>query len=346
VGAEPLTLVSVVYEPEVLLLGLQATSLARYLAPDLLGDAGEILVIDNSVSGLGRAARDGVLARYGPLRDRVTLLRPRDVDPGARTAGWRGQQILKLRVAERVRTARYVVLDAKNHCVAAPATADLVTADGRPRVAAYSYRTHPLRPALERVLAYAGLDPGAHLDDFPATVTPFVLDTARVLTVVDGVRRRGGGSFAAEFTAHELTEFFLYSAWILASGERLDDAMDLVRGPRPAIWPRHATAAGCAEVIAEARAAGTAFFSVHRRALARLDAAAAAEVGRFWTERGLFPDEVAAARFVADFQATYRRADRIQKVRSLPLKLGRVPARIRGGIRGRAARRTRPVGPG
>jgi hypothetical protein len=332
VGAEPLTFVSVVYEPEVPLLKLQATSLARYVPAGLLGGTGDILVIDNSVSGMRPATREGLLRCYGPLRDRVTVLRPRDVDPAARTAGWRGQQILKLRIAERVRTARYVVLDAKNHCLAEPAVAGLVTADGRPRVAAYSYRTHPLRPALERVLTYAGLDPDGYLDDFPATVTPFVLDTARVLALIEGVQQRGGGTFAAEFTARELTEFFLYSAWIIASGERLEDAMDLVRGPRPAIWPRHATAEGCAAMIAEARAADTVFFSVHRRALARLDGAATAAVGGFWAERGLFPSPEAAEAFIAGFQAAYRRTDRLQKVRSLPHKLAQLPGRARGRL--------------
>jgi hypothetical protein len=331
-----LTFVSVVYEAELALQRLQARSMAVQLPTEL---AGAVLVIDNTAAGLPVDYRRDLLADYGPLAPVVRVLRPADICTLPRAVGWRSQQVLKLAVAEQVGTDQYVVLDAKNHAVA-PLRAEYFTAaDGRARVTAYGYRDHPLRPALEHVLGYLGLDPAPYVDRFTATVTPFVLDTAAVREMMADLQRRAGREFAREFIARDLTEFFLYAGWRVAQGRSLDEIFDLDQRPCPTVWPKGANPAGVRAAIARAAEQGTPLFAVHRRALAVLDAESRRLLAEFWTGRGLFAATEQAESLMQEFQRSYRTVSRSQRRRELPRRLGALPRKVRRRLGRRLRRR-------
>ena len=295
---------TVVFESEVRLLELQARSFQRYLRPEQVD---QVLVIDNCRRPLGRRERGRLLAGYGTFADAVRFVRPEELAT-VRATGWQVQQVLKLAVADLVGTEHYVTLDAKDHFVA-PVPEDYFVADGRAKVPAYSYLSHPLRPALERVLAYLGLDPAEHLTRFPATVTPFPLHTATVKQLRSWVSERSGRPFAEEFVAQRLTEFFLYSGYRYLTGTA--DHLILLDHQAPRIWKG---GAGATQVAATIAAADDPVFSVHRRALFAMDAAARAQVTGFWTARGLLaPGE--AAGFIRRFRTQYLINETLRKLR-------------------------------
>jgi hypothetical protein len=248
------------------------------------------------------------------------------------TTGWRSQQVLKLCVAALVESDAYVVLDAKNHFVA-PMSADFFRApDGRARVTAYGYRSHPLRASLEKVLAYLGLDPEPYLDRFTATVTPFVLETAMVRDLIDGVASESGRSFPEEFVKRELTEFFLYSGWVLRTGQSLEEFFDLQDTGSPTIWPKGATLEGVRAALAQSAERGGPVFAVHRRALAALTPDGAGELARFWADTGLFDTEELARTFISDYARAFRKEARLQKIREVPLRALVLARRIQGTL--------------
>ncbi|HEY8590570.1 MAG TPA: DUF6492 family protein [Naasia sp.] len=330
-----LTFVTVVYEAEFPLLRLQARSMARFLSMEQVRD---ILVLDNSAKGMPQSERAALMDEYGRLAPRVTVLRPDEVCRTPRGVGWSVQQVLKLAVAARVRTAAYLVLDAKNHFVAPLPTDFFSTADGRLRIPAYSFERHPLRRDLERVLAYLGLDPAPHVARFTATVTPFVLDTGRVRALIADVEARSGRSFAAEFLAHDLTEFFLYSGWIVARGDRLDDVFDLSLPQLPVVWPRAATGEGVRAAVELAEQRKSPLFAVHRRALATLTDEGIGALSVYWTSSGLFGSPEEATAFIADFRRASEVETRAQARRDLPAKLLSAPRKLRRRLRDRLGR--------
>lgn len=339
-AAGRLSFVSVVFEAELDLLRLQARSMARYVLDTSID---EILVIDNTSNGMRPVAKASLLAEYGALAPQVRLLRPADICRVPGTTGWRSQQVLKLCVANHISSDTYVVLDAKNHFVAPMRPEFFMSPDGRARVTAYSYRDHPLRPSLEKVLGYLGLDPEPLVHRFTATVTPFVLDTQSVRQLIQDLESASLRSFAEEFVANELTEFFLYSGWILTTGRSLEEFFDLQENGCPTVWPRGATIEGVRAAVDQSRERQAPVFAVHRRALAVLTGDSRSELASFWTDAGLFSTTDEAERYISDFARTFAKQARIQRVRELPLRalvlsrrlsrrLGRVLGREKGRV--------------
>ncbi|WP_210480601.1 DUF6492 family protein [Naasia sp. SYSU D00948] len=331
---QPLTLVSVGFEAEYPLLRLQARSLARYLEP---ADVRDILLIDNGASPMPQRVRDEILAEYGPLASLVTILRPDEITAGTRGVGWSTQQVLKLAVAHRVSTDFYVVLDAKNHLVGPLSPEHFRTPDGRLRVPSYSFATHPLRKDLEHVLRYLSLDPAGYVPRFTATVTPFALRTDLVRALIADIERRTGRPFAKEFLRNELTEFFLYSGWIIARGPGLEQVYDLDMPASPALWPKAANEAGVRAAIGTVEERSAPFFAVHRRALAGLPDDGAALLAQFWASRALFPSVSEAQEFISAFRVAFDEQARRQRRRDLPKKLLAAPRKIRRRVQERLA---------
>jgi len=316
------TLVTVVFEPELPLLELQATSMARFLDPAYVA---RIIVLDNTARGIPAAAWTRLKRSYGPFEGLVELMGGKQLSGGVEAAGWYSQQVMKLAVAGIVDTPTYLTLDSKNHFVRAAGARDFEAADGRPRGNFHGYETHPLRPKLERVLAYVGLDPQASISRFGATATPFTLYTDRVLALIADIESSSGRRFADEFIRAGLTEYFLYSAWLLSKGEQLDELYDPSGVDCPAIWPRGANVAGVTKAVTEVHSGNPALFSVHRTALARMDAASVRILTDFWVERGLFDSSSSARGFVRSYRARYFPAMGIKKIRD------RLAVRTRSG---------------
>jgi hypothetical protein len=296
------TLVTVVFDKEYEFLVLQARSLRLFAPRDLFAS---VLVIDNSIGGTSEAVRRRLLAEYGDLASRVRFLNRVDFAIVTTGWGWVTQQILKLLAADAVATERYVVLDAKNHFVAPVGRGSFEAPDGRARMSMTAYRGHALEAHLDRVLAFVGLDPAAYVDRFPQTRTPFVFDTASVRDMVRTLPRRDGETFEAFFIRHDVTEFFLYSAWLLKTPGAFEALYSVEDFELPGVWPHYADAEGCRSTIASLDRAMAPVFGVHRDALTLLDRRARAVVAAFWAGRGLFRSREAAEAFILDHRARY-----------------------------------------
>lgn len=317
---DPLTFVTVVFEPELALLRLQARSLRRHLDADAVA---AILVLDNCAGGMGARARRTVLREFGPLLSpRVQVMRTSALGVRGSTEGWRSQQAAKLLVSGLVQTAHYVILDAKNHLIAPVTSSDFVDDAGQALGATHPYTEHPLRRDLERTLRQLGADEAQILrlvEDFPPTATPFVVDTALARRIIAGVEAEEAISFAAAFEHQRFLEFFLYSGWSILREHRVPVTGDPIHAP--IIWPGRATQEGAATSITEAQRSGAAWFSVHRRVLWRADRATRAHIASFWADRGLMRHGE-ARRFIRRFRFAYlpataraRIAERVSRLR-------------------------------
>lgn len=313
-SAPPLSFVTAVFESELHLHTLQARSFAVHLAA---ADVDEIVVLDNTRRGLRESERRALITRFGPHSPRVRVIAREALGQVGAASGWRSQQILKLAVAAEISSPHYVVLDAKNHFVRAPGPEEFVASDGRSRVPAYSFENHPLRPSLTRVLEYFSLDPSRYVTRFTATTTPFVLETEQVRDLVDDVQLRSGHDFAREFLAHDLTEFFLYSAWLISVG-RFHAVIEEIEQSAVTVWPGKTAAGEVVQSVASARADQPAIFSVHRDAFPRLDAEGSRAVSKFWVDSGLFPSVPDALAFIDHERRHHARLARAQRVRDLP----------------------------
>ena len=323
-----LTLVTVVFEAELPLLHLQARSLRRY-TPDDLFEA--VLVIDNTRRGLTPRARSALLREYGDRASRVRILRPDEIAALPAARGWVSQQVLKLLVHAQVRTPFYLVLDAKNHWLQPTGAKTFLNPDGRARGASHEYVEHPLRPTLERVLRYFDLDPAPWIANFPATHTPVVLSTELVSRMTQDVAARSGRSFAEEFVRAGLTEFFLYSAWIVATFGDIASQVDgtLIRSAN--VWPARSSASDFARSLSDAALHRSPFLSVHRTALARAGWSGTSRLASFWVEHELFSSRAAALRFLATFKARYLWTMSARKLRTR-LSTGRVVPGFRRSV--------------
>jgi hypothetical protein len=316
-----LTFVTVVFEAEFPLLELQARSMGRFVPPDLVESA---IVVDNSAKGMPSSTRARLLEEYGAVGPKVRIIPADQVAKMPGTTGWRSQQVLKLSIADLVDNPTYVVLDAKNHFVTEPSVDYFVSADGRGRVNTHSYETHILRPILERVLTFVGVDPAPHIGSFTETATPFVLDKAIVQALTRDLEAKSGLPFPETFLRHDLAEFFLYSGWILSTGRSWDDVFAIGRDDCPIVWPRGASARTVNEAVVAARDRDTPLFAAHRRALMRLDAPGIYALANFWASVGLFDSGEDAAAFIEHFQVTCARLDRRARAREFPFRVRNV----------------------
>lgn len=290
---EPVTFVTIVYRAEDSLLRLQAHSVARFVAPGALA---EIIVVDNGRPALSPRRRAELVRAYGPHGDRVRFVHADDLAGTEGMSGWIGQQVLKLAVARLVHTPWYVLLDAKNHLVRPLRPGDLLTDDGRARGGFHSYESHPLRERLLTTLDYLGIDQAA-AQWYPPTSTPFIMQTM----TVDEILTALGDDFATAFARGGLSEFFLYSGWILRRDGDWSAVYDGTALQCPTIWGGGATPERVAAVLAEVEALDAPFLGVHRRALRRIGGEAFGLLARFWVSEGLFPNPRAAGRFRVRF---------------------------------------------
>ncbi|MFE7845365.1 DUF6492 family protein [Microbacterium sp. NPDC057407] len=280
---KPLTFVTITYRAEDTLLLLQARSLALFARPE---DVASVIVVDNGTPALSTRAQRRLRDAYGPLAARVRIIRRSDLGGDVASSGWMSQQVIKLTVNRVVPTPTYVLLDAKNHLIRPVGVGDFLSDDGRARTGFHSYRSHPLLPRLERVLTYLQLDPSA-ADHFPPTSTPFVMHRDVAAALIDDVETSSGRPFADEFVSADLTEFPLYSAWLLRRDGGWDRTYVDAAIQAPTVWGGAASRAGVTAAVEEAERWDAPAFGVHRRALHRLDDDGAALLADFLAERGL-----------------------------------------------------------
>ncbi|RHA43143.1 hypothetical protein D1825_06310 [Cellulomonas rhizosphaerae] len=316
----PLTFVPVVFELELPFLELQARSFARFVAPELVG---EVIVVDNSRHGIPARRARAIMSAYGRHAERVRIVPGRQIADPATSLGWTSQQVLKLAVAKLVTTPRYVALDAKNIFVAPLAPAYLESADGRARVGAHPYTSHPLRESLVRVLDYFDLPTEETIQQFPATVTPYVLYTEDVVTLMAEVERREQATFSRAFVQRGFTEFFLYAAWIMVVYRDRSVRYAEDQPGCPTVWPSRATLPHVEEAVDGAASGDFPVLSVHRTALMRLDEPSVRLLCEFWARVGLFDTSDAAVAFVAEYRKYFSRRVWVKRVREAPARVAR-----------------------
>jgi hypothetical protein len=285
------TFVVVVFEAEHDLLHLQARSFARHVDPAAVA---EIIVLDQSRPSMPERTRRRLSRAYGPHATRVRI-----VTATAAGDGWVGQQVLKLSVAEDVRTSHYVALDAKTHAVGPVDAGTFFGPDGRAHLRWYRYDGHPMQSRVAATAAWLDL-PSSVLDgELPATTTPFVFVTDEVRGLLRSVEERAGAPFADAFRDAGLIEFPLYSLWLIQQG-RIDARYDRVPTACPTVWRSDRDAAAVRAVLAQADGEPPAsFLAVHRSSLARLSPAATWALARWWRDHGLFDALWPAIAFIA-----------------------------------------------
>jgi Family of unknown function (DUF6492) len=320
------TFVPVVFELKLPFLEVQARSFAEHVAPDLVERA---VIVDNTRHGISGRRREGVVAAYGVHADNVEIVRGNRVAPAATSLGWMTQQVLKLAVARRVQTERYVTLDAKNFFVAPLDRGYLEAPDGRARVGAHPYDVHPLLPALRRALRYFDLPEDGNVEQFPATVTPYVLYAQDVRDLIDAVEAREGTTFERAFIQQDFTEFFLYAAWLTS---RYGDREVRYAQNQPGcqtVWPGRPTLEAVQEAVRNTNEQSLPVFSVHRTALVRMDPAAIDALCDFWATARLFPSAAVAQRFVTTYRDFFGRHVWIKRAREAPARVARRLRRAR-----------------
>ncbi|MEQ6896515.1 DUF6492 family protein [Microbacterium sp. KR10-403] len=265
------------YRGEDALLSLQARSLALYASPRVVE---QVIVIDNDETRLSGRRLTDLLNVYDWLRSRVTVIHSGSITSTRAGSGWVNQQILKLLIANYVKTPWYVVLDAKNHAIRPLSLSDFLSPDGRARGGFQSYAVHPLKARLLTTLRYMGLDE-TPADYYPPTSTPFVFKTEIAREIANS------HGFEAQFVKNDLTEFFLYSAWILQRDGDWSRVFDGNAIQCPVVWGGSANASGVEEAIRLAADFDAPFFGVHRRALQRLRPSDYRLLAQHWVSWGL-----------------------------------------------------------
>lgn len=291
------TFLTVAFQGEANLLMLQARSAALYLPRDL---AAEIIVVDNTPPGERGLDTDAIRNSYGELASLVRIIAASEIaDIPETVAGWYSQQVMKLMIADRIDTERYVVLDAKNQFVY-PLTQGFLESEGKIRTSLHGYENHPLRLHIERVLTYFGLDPSAHIQSFTPASTPYTLPTKTVRELVKYMVDRDKIGFPQAFVNIDTTEFLLFAAYIRATDERVEDHFDFSQGHCQVIWEHNAEAgpASVAKLISYTEKKNLPLFGVHREAFLKLDAESRELIAEYWLQRGLFDTVGAGLEFL------------------------------------------------
>lgn len=307
----PLTFVTVTYRGEDELLRLQTRSLARY------GHDGieRIIVIDNGRPQLSGRRKAHIVRDYGKFADRVEVVPAETLSNKLQgLSGWTAQQVLKLNVSRIVDTPWYVLLDAKNHAIRQLTQEDLIGPDGRARGGFHDYANHPLKDRLHATLDYLKL-PASAADMFPPTSTPFVMHTATAKEIVDSIP-----DLETQIPREGLTEFALYSGWILRRDGNWDAVFDGTAIQCPTLWGRTSTD-GIVEQLGNVEYFDAPFFGVHRRFLRRASSEDFSRVAHQWVTWSLAKNTHDANSIRRKFLVEHVSDAAVSRARSMTRKL-------------------------
>jgi hypothetical protein len=310
------TFVTIVFDQEIPLLKIQARSFERFVPDNLVKD---IYIIYNSPGELPKAHQADIRTGYGRHGSKITFWTADEICAMPMGSGWDRQQILKLAVANRVRTEHYTVLDAKSH-LAAPLTVDfLQTSEGKQCANCADYTNHALRYALTRAFKYFKIDIEPYISKSLDTITPFTFYTKLVSSMMQDLAEKENTPFSAVFLKNGFAEFTLYSAWLNSNGYDLDDLYHFHQIFPALIWDDTTSFEYVEKMIREIEEK-TPFISVHRRAYGSFDEATVERLATFWVERGLFESTDQVKIFVSDFSRSMRKGNRKERMEQILLK--------------------------
>src|SRR5262249_50565844 len=160
----------------------------------------------------------------------------------------------------------------KNHLVFPLSRSGIESSEGKMRLHLMNYERHVMRPFLENTLAYFQLDLPECIGTFLPTTTPFPLPSEKVRELIREVEGRERMSFPKAFVhdGFKRSEFFLFAAYVIASGQALTDYYDFSGIKHPTIWAGN-TREESLQMIASSEVRRLPVFAVHRKAIPRLD---------------------------------------------------------------------------
>lgn len=275
----PYSLLTVSCQRDRASLLLQARSVSRFVP---LGLVNQILIVENGRLAAGSEFREELIAAYGKSAAAVTFLRARDLLSARerRVDGWWSQQALKLKAAEYVSNARYVVLDAKNHFVSDVAREKLEWGL-RPRLPCIDYRWHRMRDYACAALSFLGLKPEEHVAAMPQTITPFTMYRDLANAAVQSLARRDPRGLALVLRDRKITEFMCYAATLIKQGHKFSSLYCNTQHGASMLWEG---TIGELDTLLER---ATFLFSIHRSAWPLLTFRDRTRLAAFWLSRGL-----------------------------------------------------------
>lgn len=261
--------VTVVFADELQSLKHQARSLDLYAT-----DVGTIHVAVNEDSDLAKKINR---SWWGQWHNRVKIVPRHQFGTQWSENGWVSQQALKLLVSAQASSAWSIVLDAKTFFVR-----PVPRVQSRPRVG--QLNIYPVfEPSRQIVNHLFGIDLQAQLG--PGGV-PFVVNTDQVQQMIAWIEQRVGQSFAEWFQAQgRLTEFLLYTGWILYRTGSLDHLYDVKHIDMIPCNLCHSETNAFDRKFADMQRSTT--VSVHRRAWPKLTADQQTQYLNFLNNRGI-----------------------------------------------------------
>lgn len=286
-------LVTVTFEADIRLTVLQILSVDRLLDHSNIGRYIVVLNGQNNarLEAFLKANTESRIA--AGLAAKIDYVEAATLLPGHNPRGWRGQQLLKLVVANHLAARYYLVLDAKNHFVHRTLVRDFFTEKAIRtvrRAAPRRYYSH-----IKKSFGAFALEEraGEFANSAMPTITPYLMDAGIVRGLMSELESRNAGRSFEDLFEKELsgtTEFFLYCAYLVAIGQE-----SLYEDSAPMAvtlftkWPRDHKEV--MRLVDSVIANNLPMFGLHRRRLSKLNDEQRDNIVRLWNAELLAADE-------------------------------------------------------
>jgi len=286
-------LATITFEADIRLTVLQILSVDRLLDHSSIGRYIVVLNGQNNAR-LEAFLKTNTESRIAPgLAAKIDYVQAPTLLTGHNPSGWRGQQLLKLVMANHLAARFYLVLDAKNHFVHRTLVRDFFTETAIKtvrRAAPQKYDSH-----IKKSFAAFGVEDhaGEYMDSAMPTVTPYLMDAGLVRALMSELESKYAGRAFEDLFEKELsgtTEFFLYCAYLVATGQE-----SLYEDSAPMVvtlytkYPRDHK--DVMRLIDSAISNKVAMFGLHRRRLSQLNDEQRDNIVRLWNTELLATDE-------------------------------------------------------
>lgn len=299
-----LDLVTVMYEPEILLQKVQARSILRHLDRGLIENIFVVINEDDPRKTI-EAFKKIVLKEYGELSEKVVILSVADLfHSKSRSSGWKRQQTIKLMVANKISTENYMVLDCKNHFIKPTNKAVFFNLDSK-KILIPKIKNHGSRQSrLEAMCKYFNVDLNLNLDKLMPITTPFVLSKTEVLNMISEIEKKEGRPFPDFFHAAgiEFTEFFLYAAYLYSKPEVFEELYEFGKKTSIILWETQPKTAEELELALETLNESVHVVSLHRKRAQILTDEELLVMADYWTRYQLFDNTKDAKQYILEMK--------------------------------------------
>jgi len=298
--SRPIDFVTVIYEPEIGMLELQARSFATFVPQELVG---QIILIGNDTQKLCDHLKSRIVPCYGDLAKKVIVHPKERIAPGMPSwgHGWKTQQVLKLCVCDFVNTASYIVLDAKNHFIRPISPLDIFAENGHLRSWKLSYIDN-FENLCRSSFEYFGIDAEAYITRLPPSITPVPLIKEYVRGLLNYILEKERLLFQYFFFKHDaMTEFLIYYAYLIYRGKSLDDIFEFGEPVAATLFKDKVVDFGNFDSLMwQAEQPSRYIFGIHNSALPFMSEHQRKRVIDLWAARGLFPNRSAGEAFFSN----------------------------------------------